>query len=116
MRSDLATAEMIAIPITVILLLFVFGSLGLAMPFAFGLKSRPFVGAGRVPWKFVLLAAACGLANMGFANFLMGVLRELLPHAWSKAADDVTRVLTAADVPSRIVIVVAAGVAAGEGA
>jgi membrane protease YdiL (CAAX protease family) len=92
--------------------LFVFGAAGLACPAAFNLRPLPFAGLGRVPWGLVGLAFLCGLANLGFANAMMGGLRELLPRGWSRMADDVTRLLAGADPTSRVLIAIGAGVAA----
>lgn len=92
--------------------LLVFGAAGLVFPRALNLKALDFTGARRFPGGLVALAFLVGLANMGFANFLMGALRELLPHEWSELADSTTRLLVRADPTTRVIIVLAAGVAA----
>jgi membrane protease YdiL (CAAX protease family) len=89
-----------------------FGAAGLAFPTAFNVHARPFTGLGRTRPTDVALGFALGLANLALANFLMGALRELLPADWSRMADETTRLLVRADAPSRIVIALAASVAA----
>ncbi|MFM2152812.1 MAG: hypothetical protein RL199_1247 [Pseudomonadota bacterium] len=89
-----------------------FGAAGLAFPAAFNVRVGPFTGLRRAAPFLVALGFALGLANLAFANFLMGALREMLPPAWSRMADDTTRLLARADTPSRLVLAVAAGFAA----
>ena len=89
-----------------------FGGAGLAFPAAFNLRVSAFTGWGRSPARWLVLGALLGLANLAFANFLMGALRELLPTAWSRMADDTTRLLLRADVPTRWILTAAASLAA----
>ena len=92
--------------------LFVFAAAGLSFPRAFNLAPATFTGLRRLPLGLVALGLALGLANLGLADFMMGALRELLPHGWSKMADQTTIILVNAHRSARIVIVLAAGVAA----
>lgn len=92
--------------------LLVFGAAGLLFAAAFNLNPLRFVGLQRVPWTFVGLAAMVGAANFGVANFLMGLSQLLLPPDWSEQAEALTRLLLGADPAARVVLIVAAGVAA----
>jgi membrane protease YdiL (CAAX protease family) len=92
-----------------------FGAAGFAFPVAFNLRPGLFTGLGRTRSFDVALGFGLGLANLALANFVMGVLRESLPADWSRMADDTTRLLVRADRPARIVIALAASVAAPVG-
>jgi membrane protease YdiL (CAAX protease family) len=92
--------------------LLIFGAAGLFFPSALGQHALAFTGFRPTRWTLVLLAVGVSALNLPFANFLMAGAHELLPARWAGAADDTTRLLTDADGPARILIALAAGVAA----
>ncbi len=92
--------------------LFIFGAAGLAFPAMFNLKPGAFTGLSRPPGAFPLLAILIGVANLPFANFMMGACRELLPKSFSESGDELTKLLINADHPARVLLVIAAGLAA----
>jgi membrane protease YdiL (CAAX protease family) len=92
--------------------LFIFGAAGLVCPAAFNLRPGVFTGITRGPGPLLILAVIIGLVNLPLANYLMGVLHELLPKSWSANDDLMTEIFSEADRPARIVLFLAAGVAA----
>lgn len=92
--------------------LMVFGAAGLLFPLAFNLRPFDFTGFGRIPWKLTGFAFLIGLANLIFVNFAMRVLQETLPEEWSRMAEQTMRLLLLAEPDARVVLVLAAAVAA----
>lgn len=92
--------------------LFIFGAAGLVCPAAFNLRPAAFTGISRPAGAILILAIILGLVNLPLANYLMGVCHEILPRSWSANDDMMTEIFADADRPARIVLVLAAGVAA----
>jgi membrane protease YdiL (CAAX protease family) len=92
--------------------LFIFGAAGLVCPAAFNLRPGAFTGITRRPGGLVIVAVFIGLVNLPLANYMMGVCHELLPKSWSEQDDLMTELFSEADRPARIILAVAASVAA----
>ncbi len=95
--------------------LLVFGGGAFVCTRLFNVEAAALLGLRRCSPALVILGFLLGAANMGFANSMMGALRELLPRSWSEDADAVAHLLLRADPPARLMLVVAAGLAAPVG-
>jgi membrane protease YdiL (CAAX protease family) len=95
--------------------LFIFGAAGLAFPAAFGQRPLVFTGLARNPGRLGALAVLIGIANLPFANFLMGAAKEVLPASWSDMADGTLEMLVKADTSTRVLLVVITSLAAPVG-
>ncbi len=96
--------------------LLIFALAGLWLPAALNLSPTAFTGLKRFAPGFVLLGLLLAVANFGFADFLMAVMQHALEHVLpaklTEMARETPRILLGASHPARIIIVLAAGVAA----
>jgi len=92
--------------------LVVFAAAGLVFSAALNQPPARFTGLARLRPGMTLLAVLVGVANLPLANFLMGAMREMLPQDWAEQSDATTRLLVAARPATRVVLVLAAGIAA----
>lgn len=92
--------------------LLVFGAAGLFFPTALNLSPLRFTGLSRGTASTVAVAALIGLVNIPLANFLMGIFTELMPGYLVDMAKAVSRLFLEAAPTSRVLLVLAASVAA----
>lgn len=92
--------------------LLVFGAAGLFFPTALNVSPLRFTGINRATASTVGLAALIGFVNIPLANYLMGIFTELMPSYLVDMAKAVSRLFLAAAPTSRVLLIVAAAVAA----
>ena len=92
--------------------LLVFAAAGLFFPAAINLEPLRYTGLSRATLATIGVAALLGLVNLPLVNFLMGIFSELMPDIWVERAKDVSRLFLQAEPTTRVVLVLAAAVAA----
>lgn len=95
--------------------LLVFGAGGLFFPTAINVAPVRFTGIGRAQVGLVMLAALVGFLNLPFANFLMGLFTQWMPSSYVDMAKEVSRIFLRATPETRVVLILAASVAAPVG-